>query len=60
MKRILPFVAATLVCLPLAPPDKPARPKITGIDHVRIYVTDIGKASVFYAKFVGPPTKTAY
>jgi catechol 2,3-dioxygenase-like lactoylglutathione lyase family enzyme len=60
MKRILPFVAATLICLPLTASDKPARPKITGIDHVRIYVTDIGKANAFYAKFVSPPTKTAY
>jgi len=40
--------------------DKPKRPRITGIDHIRLYVTDIGKANAFYAKFVGPPTKTAY
>jgi catechol 2,3-dioxygenase-like lactoylglutathione lyase family enzyme len=40
--------------------DKPKRPRITGIDHVRLYVTDIDKANAFYAKFVGLPTKTAY
>ena len=40
--------------------DKPKRPRITGIDHVRLYVTDIGKANDFYSKIVGLPTKTAY
>jgi len=53
MKRILPFVAATLVCLPLATPDKPSRPKITGIDHVRISVTDLANSRRFYAKLFG-------
>jgi catechol 2,3-dioxygenase-like lactoylglutathione lyase family enzyme len=40
--------------------DKPKRPRITGIDHVRLYVTDIGKANAFYEKLLGLPTKTAY
>src|ERR1700682_6017065 len=41
--------------------DRPKRPRITGIDHVRLYVTDIGKANAFYAKLMGNrPTKTAY
>src|SRR5258707_6293904 len=40
--------------------DRPKRPRITGIDHVRLYVTDIGKANDFYSKIVGLPTKTAY
>jgi catechol 2,3-dioxygenase-like lactoylglutathione lyase family enzyme len=40
--------------------DKPKRPRITGIDHVRLYVTDVGKANDFYSKIVGLPTKTAY
>jgi catechol 2,3-dioxygenase-like lactoylglutathione lyase family enzyme len=39
---------------------KPKRPGITGIDHVRVYVTDSNKATAFYAKFVGLPTQTAY
>src|SRR5690242_7624796 len=40
--------------------EKPKRPRITGIDHVRLYATDIGKANDFYSKIVGLPTKTAY
>jgi len=40
--------------------DKPKRPRITGIDHVRLYVANREKAIEFYAKFFGPPTKTAY
>ena len=40
--------------------DKPKRPRITGIDHVRLYVTDVSKANDFYSKIVGLPTKTAY
>jgi catechol 2,3-dioxygenase-like lactoylglutathione lyase family enzyme len=53
MKRFLPVVAATLVCLPLAARDKPPRPKITGIGHVRIYVTDLSNSRQFYAKLIG-------
>jgi catechol 2,3-dioxygenase-like lactoylglutathione lyase family enzyme len=33
--------------------DKPKRPRITGIDHVRLYVTDIDKSSAFYTKLIG-------
>jgi catechol 2,3-dioxygenase-like lactoylglutathione lyase family enzyme len=40
--------------------EKSKRPRITGIDHVRLYVADIGKANAFYAKLVGLPTTTAY
>jgi catechol 2,3-dioxygenase-like lactoylglutathione lyase family enzyme len=40
--------------------DKPKRPRITGIDHVRLYVANRNKAIEFYGKFFGPPTKTAY
>ena len=40
--------------------DAAKRPRITGIDHVRLYVTDVGKANDFYSKIVGLPTKTAY
>jgi len=31
----------------------PTRPKITGIDHVRIYVSDIEKSREFYSKLFG-------
>jgi len=53
MKRLAPFLAFIFVCLPLAAQGKPARPKITGIDQVRIYVTDLGNSRQFYAKLFG-------
>jgi catechol 2,3-dioxygenase-like lactoylglutathione lyase family enzyme len=53
MKRFLLVVAATLVCRPLAAQNNPSRPKITGIHHVRIYVTDLGNSRQFYAKLFG-------
>jgi catechol 2,3-dioxygenase-like lactoylglutathione lyase family enzyme len=36
------------------------RPRITRIDHIRLYVTDVGKATEFYGKILGRPTTTAY
>jgi catechol 2,3-dioxygenase-like lactoylglutathione lyase family enzyme len=33
--------------------DKPKRPRITGIDRVRLYVSDLGKSRDFYSKLVG-------
>jgi len=36
-----------------ASPDAPARPKITGIAHIALYVHDIGKARTFYKDFLG-------
>jgi catechol 2,3-dioxygenase-like lactoylglutathione lyase family enzyme len=39
--------------------EKPKRPRITRIDHVRLYVTDIGKATEFYSKSVGLSTNLA-
>src|ERR1700730_16561230 len=54
-------LAFQLAALHSGAQDKPKRPRITGIDHVRLYVTDIGKANAFYAKLMGNlPTKTAY
>jgi len=53
MRHLLPVVAASFLCLPLAAQDKPSRPKITGIDHVRISVTDLGNSRQFYAKLFG-------
>jgi catechol 2,3-dioxygenase-like lactoylglutathione lyase family enzyme len=34
----------------------PVRPKITGIDHVRLYVSDVAKSRAFYADVLGLPT----
>ena len=54
-------LAFQLAALHSGAQDKPKRPHITGIDHVRLYVTDMDKANAFYAKLMGsPPTKTAY
>ena len=33
--------------------DKPKRPRITGIDHVRLYVSNIDKSREFYGKIFG-------
>jgi catechol 2,3-dioxygenase-like lactoylglutathione lyase family enzyme len=33
-----------------------ARPKITGIDHVRLYVSDVAKSRAFYGDVLGFPT----
>ena len=59
-KHATVLLAAGLLFQSAAAQDKPKRPRITGIDHVRLYVTDVGKANDFYSKVVGPPTKTAY
>jgi catechol 2,3-dioxygenase-like lactoylglutathione lyase family enzyme len=53
MRHLLPVVAASLLCLPLAAQDKPSRPKITGIHHVRIYGTDLDDSRQFLAKLFG-------
>jgi catechol 2,3-dioxygenase-like lactoylglutathione lyase family enzyme len=53
MKRFLPVVAATIVCLPLAAQDKSPRPRITGIHHVRFYVSNIEKSREFYGSILG-------
>jgi catechol 2,3-dioxygenase-like lactoylglutathione lyase family enzyme len=56
MKRFLPVVEATLACLPLAAKVKPARPRITGIHHVRLFVTNIDKSREFYGNILGFPS----
>ena len=53
-------LAFQLAALHSGAQDKPKRPRITGIDHIRLYVTDIDKATAFNAKLLGLPTKTAY
>jgi len=53
MKRFLLFGILTFVCAPLVAQKQPTRPKITGIDHVRIYVTDIDRSRDFYSKLFG-------
>jgi catechol 2,3-dioxygenase-like lactoylglutathione lyase family enzyme len=53
MKRIAILAGSLLACLPLASKNTPKRPRITGIDHVRIYVSNLDKATQFYAQTLG-------
>jgi catechol 2,3-dioxygenase-like lactoylglutathione lyase family enzyme len=49
-------VSSLLLCLVLEPASfaqQTERPRITGIDHITIYVTDVKKSSHFYAKILG-------
>jgi len=56
MKRFLLFGILTFVCAPLVAQKQPGRPKITGIDHVRMYVTSVHKTTDFYTKVLGLPS----
>jgi hypothetical protein len=56
MKLILVTLAAALLSLAGASPDQPARPKITGIDHVRLYVSSVDKSRAFYGDVLGLPS----
>src|SRR6266849_1138492 len=56
MKLIVVTLAATLLLLAGTSPDQPARPKITGIDHVRLYVSSVDKSRAFYGDVLGLPT----
>jgi catechol 2,3-dioxygenase-like lactoylglutathione lyase family enzyme len=53
MKRCASLLAIAAACLPLAAQQQPARPKITGIDHVRVYVSDLHTSRAFYSKLIG-------
>lgn len=56
MKRILPL-AATLLCLPLGAPEDSSRPRISGIDHVRIYARSVSQSRAFYGGILGFPAR---
>ena len=36
--------------------DKPKRPRITGIDHIRLYASNVDKSRTFYASVLGLPS----
>ena len=55
MKLILVTLTAALLSLAGASADQPARPKITGIDHVRLYVSNVDKSRAFYGDVLGLP-----
>src|ERR1700758_3487533 len=44
--------------LPLFAQDQPVRPPITGIEHVRIYATDVRKSADFYSRMLGLPARS--
>jgi catechol 2,3-dioxygenase-like lactoylglutathione lyase family enzyme len=44
-----------LAALPSGAQDKPKRPRITGIDHIRLYVRDVDKSREFYKSILGLP-----
>ena len=48
------------LCLaaPLVAQDRPTRPPITGIAHVRIYSTDLPKSTDFYSRMLGLPARS--
>jgi catechol 2,3-dioxygenase-like lactoylglutathione lyase family enzyme len=56
MKGSIPILTISALSLPLGAQNPQPRPKITGIDHVRIYVTNIEKSREFYGNIVGLPT----
>src|SRR5271166_3097399 len=47
------ILAGFLMCLPLAAQTTPERPKILGVAHYAIYVSDLAKARVYYEDFLG-------
>jgi len=49
------MVAALVVSRGAGVDGSPVRPKITGIDHVRIYVSDVAKSRAFYSSAFGLP-----
>jgi catechol 2,3-dioxygenase-like lactoylglutathione lyase family enzyme len=57
MRLFLPIFASILACQSLVAQIKVARPRITGIDHVRLSVTDLDKSREFYSKLFGIRSK---
>jgi catechol 2,3-dioxygenase-like lactoylglutathione lyase family enzyme len=63
MRRILAgavtaivVVSAFLISQASGGQNSPSRPKITGIDHVRLYVSDMAKSRAFYGDVLGLPS----
>jgi catechol 2,3-dioxygenase-like lactoylglutathione lyase family enzyme len=53
MKSLPSSLAVLAICFFSLASDKPARPKITGIAHVRVYSTNINDSNTFYNKIAG-------
>jgi len=58
MKRITAILAIAALSLPLKAQTPPRRPRITGIHHVRLYVTNIEKSREFYGDIIGLPSSS--
>jgi catechol 2,3-dioxygenase-like lactoylglutathione lyase family enzyme len=52
---VISCIALLVVLPPLAAQDKLGHPRITGVHHVRIYVSDIAKSRSFYGDVLGLP-----
>jgi catechol 2,3-dioxygenase-like lactoylglutathione lyase family enzyme len=50
------FAVVLFLARPAAPQDHPKRPRITGIDHVTVYVSNLSKSRHFYADILGLQT----
>jgi catechol 2,3-dioxygenase-like lactoylglutathione lyase family enzyme len=57
MTRILVILTAVFVSLAFQGAAPVGRPEITGIAHVRIYVSDVGKSWRFYGDILALPTE---
>lgn len=53
MHRVFLWIVAFLLAASPNFANPAPRPRITGIDHVRIYVTDVNKSREFYSKLFG-------
>jgi lactoylglutathione lyase len=51
--RFLVLLATVAVVLHTFAADQPQRPRILGISHMALYVSDLGKARAFYKDFLG-------
>jgi lactoylglutathione lyase len=47
------FLFACLLCLSLSAQAPPARPKVFGVAHYSVFVSDLAKARAFYEDFLG-------
>src|ERR1039458_7087128 len=47
------YILAWLMCLSLSAQTPPARPKVFGVAHYSIFVSDLAKARAFYEDFLG-------
>jgi catechol 2,3-dioxygenase-like lactoylglutathione lyase family enzyme len=59
MRLLASFLACALVSAPLSTDNQLARPRITGIAHVRFYASNLDRSREFYSKILGLPVGSA-